>query len=56
MKTKKINTKLTLNKKTIANLEGKDMKRINGGKATDLSNNPWVCCIPPDTIILCPTT
>jgi hypothetical protein len=56
MKTKNFSKKLTLNKKTIASLKGKDMQEVNGG-ATNPSNNPYVCCIP-NTIMppLCPFT
>ena len=56
MKTKKFSKKLTLNKKTIANLKDKEMKEVNGG-ATNPSDNPYVCCIPKTTTPpLCPFT
>jgi hypothetical protein len=56
MKTKNFSKKLTLNKKTIASLKGKDMQGVNGG-ATDPSNNPYVCCIPKTFMPpLCPFT
>ena len=56
MKTKNFDKKLTLNKKTIANLKDKDMKAVNGG-ATNPSNNPYVCCIPQTVLPpLCPIT
>lgn len=55
MKSKTFQKKLTLNKSTIAQLEGKEMKHANGGwEVTSPSNNPYVCCIIKDTKILCP--
>lgn len=56
MKPKNLSKKLTLNKKTIASLKGKDMQEVNGG-ATNPSDNPDVCCIPKTFMPpLCPFT
>ena len=49
MKTKKINKKLVLIKKTITNLDMKDLNSVRGGDPTDPpapSDNPRVCTIP----------
>lgn len=40
MKTKGFNKKLVLNKKTIANLEEKEMGSARGGQET---GNPYIC-------------
>jgi bacteriocin-like protein len=46
MKAKTFSKKLVLNKKTIANLNNNEMKKINGGWiATKPSTGPWKCCI-----------
>jgi len=51
MKTKKINTKLELNKKTIANLTIETMNSINGGKPGP--TGPELC--PSYQSFCCPT-
>ncbi len=60
MKTKKINKKLSLHKKTIANLDNNEMNGAHGGGTLGT-----LCCIPTgfsickcptgDTCIECPT-
>jgi natural product precursor len=47
MKTTKFSKKLVLNKKTVANLENGEMKKVQGGKTV-------VSCPCPDTEF-CPT-
>lgn len=44
MKTKKLNGKLSLNKKTIANLNKKEMKSVNGGTVYDWTEM-WHCTV-----------
>lgn len=53
MKTKKFQKKLTLNKKTIADLSNRQLKKVYGGayKPT-LSRLPYIC---GDTECTCPT-
>jgi len=43
MKTKKINTKLVLNKKTIVNLPNNAMTALKGGKSGDICPPTYVC-------------
>jgi hypothetical protein len=43
MKTKKLSKKLGLNKKTIANLETIDMKKIYGGVVRTYKCSLWAC-------------
>ncbi len=60
MKTKKIDKKLSLNKKTISNLGNNEMNSVHGGGTLDT-----LCCFPScvsvckcptgDTCIVCPT-
>ena len=52
MKTKKINTKLVLNKKTIVNLPDNAMTALKGGKSGDICPPTYVC---PTRICLTPT-
>ncbi len=44
MKTKKISNKLRLNKKTIANLNSRDMNRLKGGDETTKFTCYTECC------------
>jgi len=46
MKTKKSGKKLVLDKKTIANLNNKEMVTVNGGKGTDAEHTcpPHLTC------------
>jgi natural product precursor len=56
MKTKIFSKKLTLSKKTIAHLNDKEMKDVNGGwELTDSNPSfyPPVCCLYPPSQILC---
>lgn len=59
MKTKKINTKLELNKKTIANLSVGTMNRVNGGKpgptGAELCPSYMSFCCPADPTHTCNT-
>jgi len=51
MKTKKVNKKLSLNKKTIANLGNNEMNGVHGGGTLNS-----LCCIPSGfSICKCPT-
>ncbi len=43
MKRKELKSKLTLNKKTIANLENNAMQKIKGGMSNDGPNAPKCC-------------
>jgi hypothetical protein len=51
-KLKKLNRKLTLNKKTITNLTPKRMHKAAGGYPTGFGSQ---CCIPCDTTEVPPT-
>ncbi len=61
MKRKKINKKLALNKKTVANLDFREMKSLNGGgEITIYVTNCPVCTLYSDGIcvslnLACPT-
>jgi hypothetical protein len=49
MKTKKFNKKLVFIKKTITNLDMKNLNSVRGGDPTDPpapTEKPWVCTIP----------
>lgn len=59
MKTKTLNKKLRLNKKTIANLGKNAMGNINGGDLTNPCTEPETCinpCLPHTTPPICPPT
>jgi len=45
MKPKKLSNKLFLNKRTVSNLNNREMKKLNGGVDTTLcdTNYPYVC-------------
>jgi len=44
MKPKKLNNKLTLNKKNIANLNNSDMNVVKGGEQTDGPEASYITC------------
>ncbi|MCP4213364.1 MAG: hypothetical protein GY765_01850 [bacterium] len=57
MKVKKLNTKLTLNKKTIVHLSEGGMKEIHGGDCDCDCDCGCTCCCPSNGITYCiPTT
>jgi len=58
MKSKKLNQKLTLNKKTIANISADIMGKVYGGVQSRITECidtklPYVCCIEPFSKGIC---
>ena len=50
MKTKKLNKKLTLSKKTVTNLDNSELNVVKGGQPTGPANCPtFLICFTPET-------
>lgn len=53
MKVKRFQKKLVLNKKTIANLEDREMKRVIGGEHPPTGSIGEICCYTTSVVICC---